>query len=667
MAIIVMNDGTELDFDKDWSSIILSESPRCKKVCFDLSLLKKRDKVYSAYKIPQSERILAFCKDSVAFIPITTGGIVFTNQAVYCCPAIKLEDGSEQNRISYTVLDSCIITQEGANGGVYICKQDSTLQLYDPTLIAKNVAGHEIKQILCKAQHQLFQRDAAAKSRVDALATLFLQKAKDEMGIDEISSKTLGILDSLMEFQEHADTAAMLKAEYIFREFKPEKYEKFVATLPSIVSWDVKAAIKSVPSSFAENYILTLTDLEHDFPYRSLSEIYKRISSLEKKDQSIDMFRAYLCIRMVNNDWIDTQISELRRKYGKDVAEKLEWFRCIYFYHEMHKVYKAITSDKAYPDAYLRLRDGLGLTPLHYAIILKNEKAIKHLLEQQDWKFASPYGSSALPFRMYDYTVLAAGKQLPNIQDVLQKTHEGTIELRDTIKNITGRLKYQKAVYWIQDTNLIAHRMDYTKKKFHHASKDELERISANISAIKDNLNTAEDNAASLAEMLHDCEDSIVYVMECAIDEALSFLEDMRNKNLPLANYLYRIYFEPDFLKKVLRAVRKKRDLRLYNYKGFYFVAPAFAEIDLPYQGEPSSDEDTKKEACAEDKPLYGNSWFSNDAHHNIDVLKSEYRRLAKTYHPDVCKLPNSNQLFQSISAEYGEVYKSILNAPEAH
>lgn len=130
---------------------------------------------------------------------------------------------------------------------------------------------------------------------------------------------------------------------------------------------------------------------------------------------------------------------------------------------------------------------------------------------------------------------------------------------------------------------------------------------------------------------------------------------------------MYRIYFEPDFFEQVLLAVKEKRALRLYHYKGLYFIAPAFAEIDLPYQGEQSSDEDTKKEACAEDKPLYGNSWFSNDAHHNIDVLKSEYRRLAKTYHPDICKLPNSNQLFQSISAEYGEVYKSILNAPEAH
>lgn len=97
-----MNDGTELNFDNDYSSTILAEAVRCKKICFDLSLLKKKDKVYSAYHIPQSEKILAFCKD-VAFIPLTIEGIVFTDQAVYRCPAIKMEDGSEYNPLLATL------------------------------------------------------------------------------------------------------------------------------------------------------------------------------------------------------------------------------------------------------------------------------------------------------------------------------------------------------------------------------------------------------------------------------------------------------------------------------------------------------------------------------------------------------------------------------------
>ena len=188
MAIIVMNDGTELNFDNDYSSTILAEAVHCKKICFDLSLLKKKDKVYSAYHIPQTEKILAFCKD-VAFIPLTIEGIVFTDQAVYRCPAIKMEDGSEYNRISYKSLDSCIITQEGPKGGVYVCTQNHSFSLHGPSLVSQNVAGYEIRQIMCKVQRQLFIRDSSAKNKVDSLAKTLLQKAKNVTTIAETGKK----------------------------------------------------------------------------------------------------------------------------------------------------------------------------------------------------------------------------------------------------------------------------------------------------------------------------------------------------------------------------------------------------------------------------------------------------------------------------------------------
>lgn len=641
-----------IDTSRDFEAAVMASMHSCKKVCFNLALLKKKDKVYSAYNIPRSEKILAFCK-AATIIPLTIEGVVFTDQAVYRCPAVKLEDGSEYNRISYTFLDSCIITQEGIKGGIYVCTQNHRFSLYGPSLVAQNVAGYEIRQILCKVQHQLLQRDSAAKSKVDALASILLQQVKDEMGIEDISGKSLGILDCLMEFPDHADTAAMLKAEYIFREFRPEKYEKFAASLPSFISQDVKVDIKRIPSAFADNYIRLLTDLDREFEYRSLSGIDNRISDLEREDKTLDIIQAYLCIRMAEYERSNSRISELRNSYGAKIADDLEWFRCTFFYHEMFKVYQAIKNGRAYPKAYLKLRDGLGLTPLHYAIILRNETAMRHLLDQRDWKNASPYGSTALSFQMYEYAVSAAGNQLPNIQEVLLKTHAETIKLRNTIKTIKGKLKFQSAVHWIQDTNLFAHRMDYANKKAHHASKEDLERISVNIDAIKENLNTAEDNAANLTEMLRECEESIVYVMENAVDEALSLLEELHDKNHPLANYLYRVYFEPDFFEQVLRSVRKKQDLRLYRYKDFYFIAPAFAEINLPYQEQRNSGEDTKNEACISDNPTYGESWFSNEAHCDLKLLRLEYRKLAKEYHPDVSKHHDSNRLFQMILAEY--------------
>lgn len=589
MAIIVMNDGTELNFDNDWSSIILSEAPRCKKVCFDLTTLKKKDKVYSAYKIPQSERILAFCKD-VVFIPLTIEGIVFTDQAFYRCPAIKLEDGSEYNRISYASLDSCIIVQEGVKGGVYACTQNHEFCVYNSTPIAQNVAGYEIREILRKVQRHLIQREGNAKRKISELVFMLLQRAKNEMGIEELSGRTHRILDCLMELPEHADAAAMVKAEYIFREFKPEKYKAFAESLPVLVSYDINAAIKRVPSSFIENYISMITDLGREFPQKALSEISNRISSLATKDQSMDLLHAYLSIRMVNSNYIYTPDSEFRKKFGDKTAEELAWFRCTYFYHEMYKVYEAIIHGTEYPDTYWRLRDGLGLTPLHYAIILNNQEAIAHLLKQKKWEHASPCKNSALSFQMYEYAAASVGKQLPNVRDILLNTHAEAAEICNEIKQIERKLKGRNAALAAQRVNLSAQRNAYGSFKKQHADEDKLDILSGNIETIKETIRSLEEEIADLSGNLSMCEEEAETAINNAFDDALHYLENVRTENPPLAGYLYRIYYDPNFFEKVLRAIRNNQELRLYNYEDFYFIAPAFAEIDLPHCDQQKAD-----------------------------------------------------------------------------
>ena len=112
----------------------------------------------------------------------------------------------------------------------------------------------------------------------------------------------------------------------------------------------------------------------------------------------------------------------------------------------------------------------------------------------------------------------------------------------------------------------------------------------------------------------------------------------------------------------VLFATKEKHNLRLYRYEGFYFTAPAFAEINLPYQGQVSATVNVNTENSSPSTPLHGNSWFSSEAHRSVDTLKSEYRRLAKIYHPDICELPNSSDLFKAISAEYSQLYHLVVH-----
>ena len=56
------------------------------------------------------------------------------------------------------------------------------------------------------------------------------------------------------------------------------------------------------------------------------------------------------------------------------------------------------------------------------------------------------------------------------------------------------------------------------------------------------------------------------------------------------------------------------------------------------------------------------NSWFSEKAHADIEVLKKEFRELAKMYHPDVSGETQSTVIFKEISAEYDQIQGVLTN-----
>lgn len=661
MATIVMNDGSELDYDNNYGNVIRLEKTKCQKVCFDLSQLKKKEKIYTEFNIPISEQIVAFCKWG-ALMPITFGGIIFTDVAAYFYPRSETPTGEKIGMLPYTDLCSYLLIQEGAKGKVYALSEKNEIRLSDEKLISQNIAGTEIKQILERVQRQVLQNIPASKALLDKLASSLTQKVKDEMGVSPLSCRNETILNSLMAFPDYAEAAALVKAEYLFREFKPEKYASFANNLPSYVFPDVKRQIKSIPDAFYKNYIRTLTDINREFLYKDLSIVYDRIDG---EDKTSYIFRACISIRMYEHERTERCISAVRRNFGDKDANVLEWFRCTYYYHEMMNVYEAIKNQKDLPSTFWRSRDGIGLTPLHYAIILKDEKAITFLLEQKEWTTATPHWKLKSATRMYEYLVPACGKQLPQLDALVHRTNKDAIDCKNAIKNISHRLTLQGVIREAQDCSMFGQKWNYVNKQVHHASKEELKNLSSQMEKLKQSMEQAQNNADELYKMLSEYEQMLELIVEESISEALEILEDAKSSADPITKYLLRIYFEPDFFEKVLLAIQEKRGLNLYNHKGFYFIAPDFAEINLPVLdslGQSQNSATNTDSTLPPDRPLFGNSWFSNEAHDSIDILKSEYRKLAKTYHPDVCKLQNGNQLFQSISTEYSEIYNSILS-----
>lgn len=652
-----------------FSNIILSAKSNCKKIIFDLNLLKQPDKVRKEYHISTEETIIAFCKSPVPLFSMATEGLIFTNQALYFFPEHTLKNGTKFNRILYTSMDAYLFTQDGCKGVVHAQTLSEKIRIMGPaaSFSSYNVAGTEIRMILRDIQNHLFKQSPLAKSRFDALATAFLKKLRAEMGIFEIAKSADALLYALMKFPDHADAAAMLKAEYLFREFLPEKYEKFAETLPRRVSDKAKAQIINIPASFTINYIATLTDLKVDYKYKDLSKIYERQYRRKWKNVDIMTIWAYLSIRMHETAKYAEVIPFIRKEQGNEAANKIEFFRGIYGYHMMQKTYSAIVNKQEFHSAYSRFRDGVGLTPLHYAILLKDEAAIMDMLKKEYWTTAAPCKSDELFAKLFNYLVPAFGKQLPYYDKILLRTNKNLINLKENITFNTKSLNVLNVVSKVQIASMSVQQATYKHQRRNRIDEEKLRGLVQSMLALGEGM----ENLCALGEIITDeINESIeefTCIVEDSISEATETLNDSANSTDPLVRYLYRLYFEPDFFEQVLFATQNNHTMHLYEHKGFYFVAPDFAEINLPplevqntQKKNSAKAKPKKEEAVPQQTPIYGNSWFSPKAHRDADVLKSEYRKLAKQYHPDVSDLEDSTRLFQNISAEYKDLLEGL-------
>ena len=244
-----------------------------------------------------------------------------------------------------------------------------------------------------------------------------------------------------------------------------------------MLSEKTKTQIINIPAVFTQNYIDTLTNLNVDYKYKDLSKIYKRRYRRKWKDVDIMTIWAYLSIRMHEADKFAEVIPFIRKEQGYEAANKIEFFRGIYGYHMMQKIYSAIVNKKEYHPAYSRFRDGVGLTPLHYAILLKNEAAIMDMLKKDNWTTSAPYKSDELFTKLYNYLIPAFGKQLPYYDKILLRTNQNLINLKSHISFQTNELKALNVISKIQNVSMSVYQTAYTQQRRNHTDEVKLRRL----------------------------------------------------------------------------------------------------------------------------------------------------------------------------------------------
>ncbi len=651
---------------------------KCNKVCFDLFKIKKPEAVYKSYRIKDGESIIAFSKSTLSLISITVDGIVFTNKAFYLHPN-RAED-MPSNRFAYADLCNYLITQENERGSVHLQNKNADYRIYDGTLVFKNTAGKEIQLILETIQTKLLEASQLSQEQYNEQVQWVLSLGRNEIDHGLLSARAKALLDVLARNTIYKKDAIFLIAESIFRLCNEKKYQTYLDSVEGALSSTDLYELQQPPTRFMETLLSQLSDLDHSFSEDYLHKASLQIEGDYLKSTS-ELFNvapvdepylhvlAYCQIRINHICSAQDTIARIRKKFGDSHTYPIEYFSAIYRNRQMFNVYNALCSGKEIDKAWYSISDCYGLTLLHYALILKNDTAAEQILTIRKSHKLPPLPDDIDISWMYDYTLLACGTQSKLKEQVFLLFDPDMIRLEKEIA--TQKLKvahYELKLSGISSMqSQCKSRIAYLEQNDPYSS--DLENLYSKKNELAEEYRTCVQSKLDAEKELDNKEKQRSSTYNDAIKYALNNLDKLRNSEEPLAKFLFRLYFEPDFLYSILSRTQTKEETKLYKYADLYFVAPDFAEIDPSlainmdgYNASGNSENKSKQDGYIPVTPQYGTSWFSAKAHSDATILKAEYRTLAKKYHPDVCQHPDSNSAMQQITAEYEDLLRKNLN-----
>lgn len=648
----------------------------CTKVSFNLSRIKKPAAVFQTYRIQNRENVIAFSKSTFSLISITIDGIVFTNKALYLHPNSAKDMPS--NRFAYVDLCNYLITQEDDHGSVHLQNKNADYRIYDGTLVFKNTTGKEIQLILETIQAKLLETSQLAQEQYNEQVQWVLCLGRNEIDHGLLSARARALLDVLSRKTGCRKDAIYLIAESLFRLCNRKKYQTYLNSVEGALSSTDLYELRQPPTRFMETLLSQLSDLDHFFSNDYLIKTYLNISGDDLKstselfnvapiDESYLHVLAYCQIRTNSIPLAQDTIARIRKKFGDSHANPTEYFSAIYQNRQMLNAYNALCSGKEIDKAWYSMSDCYGLTLLHYALILKNDAAAEQILTiRKSHKLPPPPDDIDISW-MYDYTLLACGTQSQLKEQVFLLFDPDMIRLEKEI----ATLKLKVAHYNLKLDGISTMQGQCKSRIAYMEQNDPYSPDLYNLYSKKNEL--AEEYCTYLESKLEaekeldDKEKQRGSTYNDAIKYVLNNLDKLRSSEEPLAKFLFRLYFEPNFLYSILSGTQTKEETKLYRYADLYFVAPDFAEIDptlaidMDLCNTNGNGEDKPKlDGYMPITPQYGTSWFSANAHSDVTILKAEYRALAKKYHPDVCQHPGSNSAMQQITAEYEDLLRKI-------
>ena len=640
---------------------------RYSRINFDA--LKNTEKVFNAYRIPASEEILAYMKSSVFLMGITMDGVIITDQALYFHPCH--DNWAPTNRFAFAEICRYITVQENEKAAAHLVSAEGDYTIWGNALLSKNTSAMELLQFIRDLQQLLVNRyDWAEHQRKEAIGNL-LHKLRTEMSkntLDEMQQKVLDVI--IAESIPYYD-AVRLKAENIFRTFNPASYEDFLSRIDTQKFPKLREELSGGQQVFFNRLLHDLSDTSLVMSDTILKGIYDSFSAENRLSEIQCRILLYTCARLGKNDSFITLYNQAARRFGSSVAQDAIFFKAKYNNLRMREAFIAIAQGEMPLDSSLEWTDSLGFSPLHYAILLRKDQLVYKLLDKKKWRSGVPDGISGETANYYDFNTLACCIDLPDRAAVYRKTSE-LIEAQERSKRALERkIWFKKRSIDIQERSIQSLRGMIQSARSKNAAQGKISVMEEKLETFRvlraDVLAEIDELEYEIRSIDAEIHELTQYGLLCAADYA----QQLQTSSDPLARLIRKIVYDPLVLLHILG--KSNESCRLYSYGSFTFATPADVQIDLPYivenaeedssyQKRPDNDNGDNQQENSDDSIVrpYGNSWFSPQAHQDMQKLKEEYRKLAKQYHPDVCTRKKSKQIFQEILNERATILEGM-------
>lgn len=403
---------------------------------------------------------------------------------------------------------------------------------------------------------------------------------------------------------------------------------------------------------FFNSYIKALSTSPFIKISKPLIEAYVNFRKRETLSLNDIVILLYLCTYIGDEEYV----SKLFNLFHDDLSFydiiKLGLFRSRFFNERMGDVYDKLLT-KTVPD-HLELRyfDAMHLTPLHYAIMTRNEDIIKAVLASGDWYENPAPFDDRIAGAVYDYVfeaVLLLGSS-PVVKDVVKYTRYRMKPLFDSRDKIKKLISINNKLY---------------EKSGDIGIHERIEDLRSMGCEIDDEINSL------IRREIMDSNEKARLIFET---------------NHAYACFVIRFFQDKDSIYN--NVMKTFSSCRLYRFRNIYFLTPSDIKMNISnvkiaddevveknvfsdssytdrrntrkkngkYKN-PFFEKKEKKDYSANRQPVNSSennrsSFFSHEAHTNINVLKKEYHSLVKKYHPDTGNASSNEEIMREIIEE---------------